>query len=252
MLTADDLERALAEAGVAAAPVRADEVTGSTNATALELAEADSPEWTLVSAGHQIAGRGRLGRAWQDGPGEALLCSFVLRPALDPSAAGLLTLLAGASLAEAARSLGAEAGCKWPNDLMTPDGKAGGILAEAVVAGRTLRHVVIGTGVNLGAFPSSVPGAAALPDVAPVPLLGRYLAAFARRYAPGEVGFADEVLAAARAVSVTLGREVEAVRADGETVTGTAVDLDAEGGLVVDTARGPATLAFGEVVHVRR
>ena len=251
MLTTGDLERALAGAGLAA-PVRADEVTGSTNATAHALAEEGSPEWTLVSAAHQIAGRGRLGREWQDGPGEALLCSFVLRPALDPARAGLLTLLAGAALAEAARSLGARAGCKWPNDLMTPGGKAGGILAEAVVSGDTLRHVVIGTGVNLGVAPSGVPGATALPGVAPAPLLGRYLAAFARRYAPGDAGFADGVLAAARAVSVTLGREVEAERADGETVTGTAVDLDAEGGLVVDTARGRVTLAFGEVVHVRR
>jgi BirA family biotin operon repressor/biotin-[acetyl-CoA-carboxylase] ligase len=251
MLRTEDLERALAQAGLAA-PVRADEVTGSTNATALELAEAGSPEWTLVSAGHQIAGRGRLGRTWRDGPEEALLCSFVLRPALAPARAGLLTLLAGAALAEAATSLGAEVGCKWPNDLMTPDGKAGGILAEASVAGESLRHVVIGTGVNLGARPPAVPGATALSGVEPGPLLGRYLAAFARRYAPGEVGFAEGVLAAAKAVSVTLGREVEAVRAEGETVTGTAVDLDAEGGLVVDTGRRTVTLALGEIVHVRR
>jgi BirA family biotin operon repressor/biotin-[acetyl-CoA-carboxylase] ligase len=176
----------------------------------------------------------------------------VLRPALAAARAGLLTLLAGAALAQAARSLGAEAGCKWPNDLMTPDGKAGGILAEAAVAGDSLRHVVIGTGVNLGARPPAVAGATSLAGVAPGPLLGRYLAAFARRYAPGEVGFAAGVLSAARAVSVTLGREIEADRANGETLTGTAVDLDTEGGLVVDTARGTVTLAFGEVVHVRR
>ncbi|MBA3691293.1 MAG: biotin--[acetyl-CoA-carboxylase] ligase [Actinobacteria bacterium] len=251
MLTTEDLERALAEAGLAA-PVRADEITGSTNATALELAAAGAPEWTLVAAGHQIGGRGRLGRSWQDGPDQALLCSFVLRPALAPVRAGLLTLLAGAALAEAARSFGVEAGCKWPNDLMTAGGKAGGILAEAVVSGDTLRHVVIGTGVNLGVPPPSVPGATALPGVEPRALLGRYLAGFARRYAPEEVGFAEAVLAAARAVSVTLGREVEAQRADGQTVTGTAIDLDARGGLVVRTARGPVTLAFGEVLRVRR
>jgi BirA family biotin operon repressor/biotin-[acetyl-CoA-carboxylase] ligase len=251
MLTVDDLERALAEAGLSA-PVRADEVTGSTNATALALAEEGAPEWTLVSAGHQIDGRGRLGRTWQDGSEEALLCSFVLRPVLAPASAGLLTLLAGTSLAEAARSLGAEAGCKWPNDLMTPDGKAGGILAEAAVRGDRLRHMVIGTGVNLGAHAPDVPGASALPGVGAGALLGRYLAAFARRYAPGDKGFAASVLEAARAVSVTLGREVEAMRADGETVSGTAVDLDPEGGLVVDTARGTTTLAFGEVAHVRR
>src|SRR5512141_829385 len=48
------------------APVRFDEVTGSTQVAALELAEAGAPEWTLVAAGHQTQGRGRLERPWLD------------------------------------------------------------------------------------------------------------------------------------------------------------------------------------------
>jgi BirA family biotin operon repressor/biotin-[acetyl-CoA-carboxylase] ligase len=251
MLTAEDLGRALAAAGLAA-PVRADEVTGSTNATALSMAEEGAPEWTLVSAAHQTAGRGRLGREWEDRPGAALMCSFVLRPALAPPQAGLLTLLAGAALAEASRSLGADAGCKWPNDLMTPAGKAGGVLAESAVDGGVLRHVVIGTGVNLGEPPAGVPGAAALAGVGAAPLLEAYLRAFAGRYRPGAPGFAAEVVAAARAVSVTLGTDVEAARAGGGTIAGRAVDLDERGGLVLDTAAGLVTVAFGEVVQVRR
>ena len=250
MLTADDLERALASAGLAA-PVRADEVTGSTNVTALQLAEEGAPEWTLVAAEHQTEGRGRLGRAWLDGQGRGLMCSFVLRPPLPPARAGLLTLLAGASLAEAARSLGAEAGCKWPNDLVTPEGKAGGILAESAVAGSALRHVVIGTGVNLERPPPGVEGAAALSGVDPLALLEAYLQRFAARYAPEAGSFAAEVVAAARATSVTLGTEVEAARGDRATVIGTAVDLDPDGGLVVDTGAGLETVAFGEIAQLR-
>ena len=79
MLSVTELERALADLGLEA-PVRFDEVTGSTNATALGMAEAGAPEWTLVAAGHQTAGRGRLGRTWTDLAGGALLFSFVLRP----------------------------------------------------------------------------------------------------------------------------------------------------------------------------
>ena len=86
MLTAGDLERALAGAGLAA-PVRADEVTGSTNATALAMAGEGAPEWTLVAAGHQTDGRGRRGRSWTDREGSSLICSFVLRPAPRWSAA---------------------------------------------------------------------------------------------------------------------------------------------------------------------
>ena len=251
MLTADDLQRALAGAGLDA-PVRADEVTGSTNATASAMAQAGAPEWTLVAAAHQTHGRGRSGRSWVDRRGQALMCSFVLRPALPAARAGLLTLLAGASLAEAARSLGADAGCKWPNDLMTAEGKAGGILAESVVVDGVLRHVVIGTGVNLGEAPPDVAGAAALPQVEAAPLLERYLRRMAERYAPADEGFAARVVAAATATSVTLGTEVEVARGDGPPVTGRATDLDLDGGLVVDTGTGPVTVAFGEVVRVRR
>ena len=57
MLTRDDLAEVLAAITVTA-PVRSDEVTPSTNATAVALAEAGEPEWTLVSAGHQTEGHG--------------------------------------------------------------------------------------------------------------------------------------------------------------------------------------------------
>ena len=66
------------------APVRFDEVTGSTQATALEMADDGAPEWTLVAAGHQTAGRGRQGRLVAQ-PAHALLFSIVR----DPPRAGL-------------------------------------------------------------------------------------------------------------------------------------------------------------------
>ena len=50
MLSEDALVRALERVGLRA-PVRFEEVTASTQATALELAAAGTPEWTLVAAG---------------------------------------------------------------------------------------------------------------------------------------------------------------------------------------------------------
>ena len=104
MLSTAELERALAAAGLHA-PVRFEEVTGSTNATAEALAASGSPEWTLVAAGHQTAGRGRLGRTWVDRPGERP--DVLDRASADVAAAdvaGLIPLLAGASMAEATAS----------------------------------------------------------------------------------------------------------------------------------------------------
>ncbi len=101
LLNEDALQRALSAAGLTA-PVRWDEETDSTNATALTMADEGTAAWTLVAAGHQTAGRGRQGRVWRDRPGSALLFSLVLRPEWEPAVVGLVSLAAGAAMAEAA------------------------------------------------------------------------------------------------------------------------------------------------------
>ena len=251
MTTTADLERAVTAAGIAA-PVRWDEVTGSTNAAALDLARSGAPEFALVAAGHQTQGQGRLGRTWSDRPGQALMFSVVLRPTLAPETAGLLSLLAGAAMAEAASvASGRSIRCKWPNDLLTEDGgKVAGILLESVMQDGALAHVVMGLGVNL-APPADIEGAAGLgPDVDPMALLTGFLRGFRAGYHPGEPGFGAEVVRRWTAVSATLGREVEAARADGSRERGRAAALDERGGLVIETAGGPVTVVFGEIAHL--
>ncbi len=249
MTTRADLERALATAGCSA-PAFWDETTGSTNATARDLAESGAPEWTLAAAGHQTKGRGRLGRTWLDRPGRALLFSLVLRPRMDPGAAGLLPLLAGAAMAEAGGALaGAGVRCKWPNDLLVGEAKVGGILTEAQVTGDLLDYVVLGLGVNLE-VPEGIVGAAGLGAVAPMDLLTAFLVAFREGYRPSEAGFSSEVVRRWTRISSTLGREVETARAQGPAVRGTAVSVDELGGLVIDTATGSVSVTSGEVVHL--
>jgi BirA family biotin operon repressor/biotin-[acetyl-CoA-carboxylase] ligase len=256
--TAADLTRALAEAGVDA-PVRWHEVVGSTSAEALEWAEAGAPEFALVCAGHQAAGRGRRGRTWEDMPGRALMFSLVLRPKGSPEAAGLLTLLAGAAMAEAASELaGVDVRCKWPNDLMLLGAKVGGILAESSLsagtsssAGPTLDHVVMGVGVNLDA-PPTVAGAVGLGDrVDSMDLLSAFIGRFRTDYVPTAAGFATAVADRWKKVSATLGSDVEARFADGTTIRGRATDIDESGGLVLDRDGERTVIHSGEVVHLR-
>lgn len=248
-MTAIDLERAAALAGLSAS-VHWQEVTGSTNADAVALALEGAPEWTLVGAGHQTAGRGRMGRAWLDRPGGSLMTSFVVRPALHPERLGLLTLLAGAVWAEAATDAsGLEVRCKWPNDLVLDDRKVGGLLAESSVEGDEVRWVVIGSGVNLA--DPGVEGSTGLGEVDPVPLLGGFLQRFAQGYAVPAAAFDDAVVGRWSAVSATLGRRVTAVAADGVRRRGTAVAIDRAGRLVVETADGPTAIASDEIEHLR-
>lgn len=247
-LSDDVLRTGLERIGVEA-PVRFDEVTGSTQRTALEMASAGAPEWTLVAAGHQTEGRGRQGRAWVDEPGRALMFSLVLRPDLEPERGGLLPLLAGTAMARAGREVaGAPVGCKWPNDLLVGDRKVGGILAESVLDGGSFAHVVLGVGVNLRVAPD-VAGAAAL-DAGPARLLMAFLDLFARHYEPAHPAFAGAVVEGYRRVCSTLGRRVRASTTGGLIVEGEAVDVDEEGGLVVRTAIALETVRFGEIEHL--
>ncbi|MEP6759022.1 MAG: biotin--[acetyl-CoA-carboxylase] ligase [Actinomycetota bacterium] len=251
MLTRDDLLAALAAIPVNA-PVRAEEVTGSTNAAAIELAESGSPEWTLVSAAHQTEGRGRLGRTWTDVPDRSLLCSVVLRPAMPPARAGLLSLLAGACMAEAIRATaGRRVTCKWPNDLMLREEKVGGILLESEVHDGALRYVVVGVGVNLEA-PDGVDGAGAIGDrVGLRELLTAFLVAFASAYTTDDASLPERVRHAWLPVSATIGQVVRATTGGGHEVTGRAVGIDDFGSLQLSTDEGELRVGFGEIEHLR-
>jgi BirA family transcriptional regulator, biotin operon repressor / biotin---[acetyl-CoA-carboxylase] ligase len=106
--------------------------------------------------------------------------------------------------------------------------------------------------VNLGE-PPPVNGAASLGAVDVPELLARFLTVFRSTYEPASPAFGDAVRSIARATSVTLGRQVTATRIDGARVRGRAVDLDPDGGLVVESEGGTRdVVAFGEVAHLER
>lgn len=249
MLSEHALSRALEGAGLSA-PVRFEEVTRSTQETAARLAEDGAPEWTLVAAGHQTEGRGRLGRTWKDEPGGALLFSLVLRPSLPPELGGLLSLLAGTAMAQACDEVADQhAACKWPNDVLVEGRKVGGILAESRLTEDRFEFVTLGVGVNLGAPPADLPDAGAV-DADDADLLTAFLRAFAGRYEPGDPDFARIVVAAYRPRCATLGSPVRARTGGGAVVEGEAVDVDETGALMVRVAGGVETVRFGEVEHL--
>jgi BirA family biotin operon repressor/biotin-[acetyl-CoA-carboxylase] ligase len=118
--------------------------TDSTNERARELAVAEAPSGTVVTADEQSAGRGRHGRVWSAPAGAALLYSAVLRP-LDERHA-LLPLAVALAVCDAIESV-APLHCrvKWPNDVWIGESKVAGVLIEA----RPPDWAVIGVGVNV-------------------------------------------------------------------------------------------------------
>ena len=114
------------------APIYIYDTLESSNLTAKQLALAGAPHGTLVLAGQQKAGRGRLGRRFESPAGKGVYCSLLLRPALSAADAQTATIAAAVSVARAVKALcGLELGIKWVNDLYYQGKKVCGILTEA-------------------------------------------------------------------------------------------------------------------------
>jgi BirA family biotin operon repressor/biotin-[acetyl-CoA-carboxylase] ligase len=255
LLTQHIVAEAARAAGIEA-PARFVEVTGSTNSDLMALGADGAPAWSVVVAGHQEAGRGRLGRTWASSPGQALLVSVLLRPQLPAARAPLLSLAAGVAGAWACRQAAAvDVRCKWPNDLLAGDRKLGGILPEASVNSGELEFAVIGLGLNLsqGAEDfteelrdraTSVALEGGRPDPGPV------LEAFLTALRDEVRGLGDRTVSRYRDVCSTLGRRIRATMADGATVEGRALDIGDSGELYVDTDSGVERVGFGEIAHL--
>ena len=134
------------------APIYLYDTLESSNLTAKQLALAGAPHGTLVLAGQQKAGRGRLDRRFESPAGKGVYCSLLLRPALSAADAQTATIAAAVSVARAVKALcGLELGIKWVNDLYYQGKKVCGILTEAgtdIESGQ-VEWLVVGIGLNL-------------------------------------------------------------------------------------------------------
>jgi BirA family transcriptional regulator, biotin operon repressor / biotin---[acetyl-CoA-carboxylase] ligase len=209
----------------------------------------------LCVAGEQTSGRGRQGRRWVAPPGTALLASILLRPRTAPHG---VPIAAGLAVADAIAALGVEVGLKWPNDVIARGAKLAGILAEVEpAAAGPGTAVVLGIGVNLRVeeFPEGASGTSLHLLLAPAPpptareLLTLLLPALAARLRALESGGLAALLDGWRARAVGLGEPVVAETPAGR-VRGRAVDVDADGALLLETATGTVRLLAGDV-HLR-
>jgi BirA family biotin operon repressor/biotin-[acetyl-CoA-carboxylase] ligase len=132
----------------------------STNTAAMEAATVGAPEGSVFIAEEQTAGRGRGTNTWYSARSTGIYCSVVLRPALPPSDALVLSLAAGLAVRAAVREIDPRLApdLKWPNDLLFNDCKFCGILTEMNAEATRVRHVVVGVGINVNqaSFPEDV------------------------------------------------------------------------------------------------
>jgi BirA family biotin operon repressor/biotin-[acetyl-CoA-carboxylase] ligase len=212
--------------------------TGSTNADLLAAAASGAPDRSVLVARHQTAGRGRLDRRWDAPAGANLLVSLLFRAVPDHphELTQRVALAASRACTEVA---GVAPTLKWPNDLLLDGRKLAGVLAQS--GGSGPEYVVVGIGLNVGWAPD---GAARLgDDLEPAVVLEAMLAAYDR--------LPTDITESYRSALATLGQSVR-VELAGSTVVGRALDVLADGRLVVlDECGITHRFDTGDVVHVR-
>jgi BirA family biotin operon repressor/biotin-[acetyl-CoA-carboxylase] ligase len=222
------------------------DVVDSTQSMLARLAREGAPDGTVVTARHQTGGRGRRGRAWWDAPGESLLLSVLLRPAVPAGHLSQLSLVAALAVTDALAAAGVMGRIRWPNDVLVGGSKISGILPDAVCGtdGR-VEHAIVGIGINLDqrSFPPELAGQATSLRLLtgrahdPARVEAAVLTALGVRYDAWLSGGFDALRDAWRSRSSTIGARVRLP--DGGD--GVAVDVDGDGALLVDAGGGTLT-----------
>jgi BirA family biotin operon repressor/biotin-[acetyl-CoA-carboxylase] ligase len=230
-------------AGTSFADVRGVGTTASTNDDAAELLGDPSAAGAKLVAELQTAGRGRKpGRRWVAPAGSALLFTTILPVAVRTDALWAVPFWAALALADGVEEgSGVRLDLRWPNDADIEGRKAAGILCTSRVAGADA-YVGCGIGLNVRRPPDATiaaiePPPAYLSDLVPrvaredvlAGILGAMDGLLAVLERPRDVARAWEERAALRGQPYRLRLD-----ADGSIIEGVALQLDRDGGLVLD------------------
>ena len=231
----------------------------STNTRAKELAAAGAAHGTVLIADSQTGGRGRRGRNFHSPAGSGIYMTVILRPECSPGDLMHLTCASAVAMCEAVEdSCGIRPGIKWTNDLVVGRRKIAGILTELGFGSRGgVDYAIIGVGLNCcqaeSDFPEEIRDIAGSLHTVTGKAVDRAAVAAAMidalyRMDRTLLTWKDSMMEQYRKDCITLGKAVSLVKADGIVRHGTALDVDADGGLLVQFDDGAEeTVNAGEV-----
>lgn len=233
----------------------------STNTYLLSQPAPAAGRYRVAIADHQTSGRGRHYRRWISAPGSGLCMSFAYTFSKKIEQLPGLTLAIGVGVVNALQNLGVEGvSLKWPNDIVALDGKLGGILTEVRSGKVDGATIVTGVGLNVHVRENMDFGVESdwahrtvdLNDIQPDPPARELLAGtlieslywtFSRFEESGFAGFADDW----RQHDWLRDREITVDMPDRQ-VTGTAVGVDDDGALIVNSKNGRTRVISGSIV----
>jgi BirA family biotin operon repressor/biotin-[acetyl-CoA-carboxylase] ligase len=233
---------------------------GSTNTAAMSAAAEGAPEGSVFVAEEQTAGRGRGANVWQSPRSTGIYCSVVLRPLLPPSQVLVLALAAGLAVQAAIRQIDSRLtpDLKWPNDVLIGGKKVCGILTEMNAEATRVRHIVVGTGINVNqeSFPKELQATSLRlvsgSEWSRVELAAALLKSLDREYRllTNDREARESILRRfAGGSSWVRGKSIR-IEENGSAFEGITEGLDASGFLLVRTADGLQTVLSGTVRQV--
>ena len=207
----------------------------------------------LITAEHQTGGRGRRGRAFSSPAGTGVYITLAIPADAAISDAVSSTTRAATAAAAALEELtGRDIRIKWVNDLFLEGKKISGILTEAVSDFETgmTQTLIIGIGINLKSegLPEElrdIAGAIDDENLTRCEIIGKVAGAILDMVSDLKYkSYIEEY----KTRSLVLGREVTFSGGGFEAMTGKAIDIDGDGGLVVKLPDGTEKiLRSGEI-----
>jgi len=223
----------------------------STMNAARQVAQRGFANGTVIIAGEQTGGRGRMRRTWLSPEGNIAM-SIILYP--DIASLPYLIMIASLAVVGSIETVtGLKPQIKWPNDILIDGKKVCGILIENEVKGNKVAYSVVGIGINIdfnvADYPEISSTATSLKSKS-----GKYLRIkiihslfieFERLYLKLPDG--KPIYKSWRDRLVTLGKKV-GVSSSSQILDGIAESVDETGALVLRLADGSLTsIVAGDV-----
>ncbi len=224
----------------------------STMDTARQEARQGAAGGTVIIAGEQTEGRGRMRRTWLSPRGNIAL-SIILYP--DVSFLPYLIMIASLAVVHSIEAVtGLKPQIKWPNDILISGKKVCGILTESDVKGSRIACAIIGIGINISPGFTDIAEISATvtslndesgSQVSRVEVVRHVLTEVERLYLTLPDG--EPVYEQWRDRLITLGKKV-CVASGSDMLEGMAESVDRNGALVLRLADGSSTtIVAGDV-----
>ena len=234
----------------------------STQNQALKMANESKNNGTIVIAEKQTGGRGRSGRKWVS-PKGGIWFSIILHPKFDISNTTLFPIASSLALSNAIeKTCRISTELKWPNDLTIKGKKLAGMLVDASFESNRIENLILGVGINFEVDTKEIDkilrktpnyyGVSSLNEqknkCKPIELIQSFLSELEQVYEELNNNKTNKIILEWTKKSSTIGKKIEIDTNDGK-VTGEAIKIDYDGGLLIKNKGKTHKVIAGDVIH---